>query len=254
MHNGRRRGLLTYSNTIATLALCIALGGTSYAAVNISGEQIRDGSVTSRDLRNGGVREADLGRGSVSGKKVRDFSLLARDFKAGELPTGTAGERGIPGAQGADGAPGPAGPPGPEGPAGAPGAAGAAGPAGPAGEVGPAGPAGPAGPQGPPGIAHLVRRKLNITFTATETAMNKTAAAMCASDEKVLGGGYDLPSTTNSNTNSLVYQVESSGPADASGQPIMDAPWDARGWALEVHRSSQTGGTVRVHVICSEIG
>jgi hypothetical protein len=104
MHNGRRRGLLTYSNTIATLALCIALGGTSYAAVNISGEQIRDGSVTSRDLRNGGVRESDLGRGSVSGKKVRDFSLLARDFKAGELPTGTAGERGIPGAQGADGA------------------------------------------------------------------------------------------------------------------------------------------------------
>jgi hypothetical protein len=61
---------------IACLALLVALAGTGYAAIT-------------------------LPRNSVTTVQVKDFSLLARDFKKGQLPAGKQG------------------PPGPAGPAGA---------------------------------------------------------------------------------------------------------------------------------------
>ena len=73
---------------VASLALLLALGGTGYAASQA------------------------LPRNSVTTIQVKDRSLLARDFKAGQLPRGAVG------------------------------------PAGPAGAAGPAGPAGPAGGAG----------------------------------------------------------------------------------------------------------
>src|SRR5205809_4962886 len=73
------------SMVIACFALLVVLGGTGYAAVQA------------------------LPRNSVTTVQVKDRSLLARDFKAGQLP------RGAPGPQGAAG---PAGPPGPAGAAG----------------------------------------------------------------------------------------------------------------------------------------
>ena len=102
-----------YSNVASTLALIVALGGTSYAAVaipknSIGSKEIANSSITSKDVKNG--------------------ALKAADFKAGQLPTGTGGSAG------------PAGPPGPAG------ATGQTGPAGPAGSAGPAGPQGPIGP------------------------------------------------------------------------------------------------------------
>jgi hypothetical protein len=62
----RVRRNLTYANTTATLAVFIALGGTSYAALQLTGRDIRDGSLTGRDLRRetlGGTRikESRLG-------------------------------------------------------------------------------------------------------------------------------------------------------------------------------------------------
>src|SRR5947209_12939854 len=69
---------------VACLALLLVLGGTGYAASQA------------------------LPRNSVTTVQVKDFSLLARDFKRGQIP------------------PGPVGPAGPEGPAG---------PAGPAGSA-----------------------------------------------------------------------------------------------------------------------
>src|SRR5205085_1719898 len=64
---------------IACAALLLVLGGTGYAAVQA------------------------LPRNSVTTVQVKDHSLLARDFRAGQLPRG---------------APGPAGPAGPAGPCG----------------------------------------------------------------------------------------------------------------------------------------
>jgi hypothetical protein len=76
-----------YANVTATLALIVALGGTSYAAIKLPAN-------------------------SVTSKTVKDRSLLSKDFKRGQIPagkTGPAGAAGPAGAQGAQGFPGPAG-------------------------------------------------------------------------------------------------------------------------------------------------
>jgi hypothetical protein len=70
---------------VASLALLVALGGTSYAAIQA------------------------LPRNSVTTIQVKDRSLLARDFRAGQIPRGP---RGLPGPAGPAGPAGPQGPPG----------------------------------------------------------------------------------------------------------------------------------------------
>ncbi|WP_210649036.1 hypothetical protein [Nocardioides sp. SYSU D00065] len=80
-----------YANVASTLALVVALGGTSYAAVaipksSVGSKQIIDSSVKSKDIKNG--------------------TLKGTDFKTGELPAGSQGPAG------------PAGPAGPQGPVG----------------------------------------------------------------------------------------------------------------------------------------
>ena len=87
---------LTYANVVATLALFVALSGTSYAALKITSRDVRDGSLRGRDIR----------AGSLKSKQVKDGSLLARDFKAGQLPAGAAGSTGPAGPAGPAGAPG----------------------------------------------------------------------------------------------------------------------------------------------------
>jgi hypothetical protein len=61
------RQRLTYANVVATIALFVALGGTSYAALRISGSQLKNRSVSGRKLKRntlGGVviKESRLGR------------------------------------------------------------------------------------------------------------------------------------------------------------------------------------------------
>jgi hypothetical protein len=63
----RLRRHFTYANVMATLAVFIALGGSSYAALNLTGRDITDGSLTHRELKRntlGGtkIREARLGK------------------------------------------------------------------------------------------------------------------------------------------------------------------------------------------------
>jgi hypothetical protein len=65
IHRLRRR--FTYANVMATLAVFIALGGSSYAALNLTGRDIRNGSLTYRELKRntlGGTRikESRLGK------------------------------------------------------------------------------------------------------------------------------------------------------------------------------------------------
>lgn len=98
-------------NHLAFLALFLALGGTSYAAVSLE----RD-SVGSKQIR----------KGAVTSDEVRNRSLLAEDFKGGELPRGRRGATGAAGARGATGPAGPAGPAGAAGKDGQPGQAGGA--------------------------------------------------------------------------------------------------------------------------------
>lgn len=104
----------TYSSVTATVALFVALGGSSYAALTITGGNVRNGSLTGSDIKNESIKGADvdngtltgsdLKNGSVAASDVKDGSLLAADFKAGQLPAGPAGPQGIQGPQGPAGA------------------------------------------------------------------------------------------------------------------------------------------------------
>lgn len=85
------RSRLTYANITATLALFVALGGGAYAAIKLPAD-----SVGTAQLRDNAVISA----------KVLDRSLLAKDFKLGQLPAGPqgpAGPSGPPGAPGVSG-------------------------------------------------------------------------------------------------------------------------------------------------------
>jgi hypothetical protein len=79
------------ATAIASAALLVALGGTSYAAATLP--------VNS-------VGTAQLRENAVVSTKVKNGSLLSVDFRAGQLPAGP---------RGATGPAGPAGPPGPQG-------------------------------------------------------------------------------------------------------------------------------------------
>jgi hypothetical protein len=89
---------------IALLALFVALGGTSYAAVSlpkgsVGSDQLQQasvttlklapGAITSKRLENGSVVRKKIGDGAVNSKKVANGSLLAEDLAAGVLPTST---------------------------------------------------------------------------------------------------------------------------------------------------------------------
>ena len=81
------------------------LGGSAFAAVRLSKNSVR-----SAHIKNGQVRKADLGRNAVDSSKVKDRSLLAADFAAGQLTPGPKGDKGEPGAPGERGQQGEAGP------------------------------------------------------------------------------------------------------------------------------------------------
>ena len=93
------RCYLTYSNVMATVAVFVALGGTSYAIAtgSIGSREIKNNSVGTKDLRNNGVRGRDVRNGTIRSGDVGNGSLLAADFKAGQLPAGERGLQGVPG-------------------------------------------------------------------------------------------------------------------------------------------------------------
>jgi hypothetical protein len=76
---------------VSVLALVIAMAGTGYAAFNLP-----KNSVGSRQLK----------ANAVASSKVKDRSLLAQDFKAGQLPAGAHGVQGDKGDKGDTGAAG----------------------------------------------------------------------------------------------------------------------------------------------------
>src|SRR3954451_1714241 len=99
----RRR--LTYANVVATIALFAALGGSSYAAITITGKNVKNSSLTGKDVKNNSLTGSDVK--SLKSGDVSDHSLLAQDFKAGQLPAGPQGSKGNKGDKGDKGDRGP---------------------------------------------------------------------------------------------------------------------------------------------------
>ena len=85
---------------VALLALFVALGGTSYATV----VNVPRNSVDTQHLKRNAVKPAKLAPNAVRTAHVLDGSLLAKDFKAGQLPQGPKGDRGEKGDKGDPGA------------------------------------------------------------------------------------------------------------------------------------------------------
>ena len=92
----RALGRGRYANVTSTMALVVALGGTAYAA----------NTIRSSDIVNGQVKRVDIANNAITSGKVADGKLLAKDFKAGQLPAGPKGDAGAAGAGGAPGAKG----------------------------------------------------------------------------------------------------------------------------------------------------
>ncbi|HEY1366473.1 MAG TPA: hypothetical protein VGF23_05145 [Gaiellaceae bacterium] len=146
---------------VACIALLVALGGTSVAAVTatvpnnsvgtpqlkkdavtsdkiksgaVQSAEIKDGTIGGNDIKNAAVSNAKLAGSSVTSDKVKDGSLQAHDFAAGQIP------------------------------------------------------AGPAGPAGPPGIAGLERQSNQSALTSG----TKTVSVSCPGGKKVIGGGVSV--------------------------------------------------------------
>jgi hypothetical protein len=54
------RNRLTFANVVSLLALFVALGGSSYAAISVSGRNVKNGSLTGKDVRNNSLTGADV--------------------------------------------------------------------------------------------------------------------------------------------------------------------------------------------------
>jgi hypothetical protein len=65
---------------VSALALVVASGGTSYAAMQITSKDIKNGTIQSKDIKDGGVKSRD----------IKDGTIKEKDLKKGLLdePTG----------------------------------------------------------------------------------------------------------------------------------------------------------------------
>src|SRR3954466_1564859 len=83
---------------IGLLALFIALGGTSYAAVTLPVN-----SVGTKQIKKNAVTKAKIKKNSVTSVKVKTGSCGRRALAAGEPPAGPPGPAGARGPQGVQG-------------------------------------------------------------------------------------------------------------------------------------------------------
>lgn len=96
------RARLSYANVVATIALFVALGGSSYAAITITTRNVPKNALTGADIR--GLTGRDVRDNSLTGRDVRRLTtrdvangrLLAEDFAPGQLPAGPKGDKGDP--------------------------------------------------------------------------------------------------------------------------------------------------------------
>jgi hypothetical protein len=136
---------------VASLALLVALGGTSMAAAT----QLGRNSVGTPQLIDGAVTNPKVRNNAINSSKVANRSLLRSDFAPGQLPAGPTG------------------------------------PQGPAGPAGPAGAAGAAGPAGVIGAVTVRSQSVAIPGGVAENGAYNTGdvTSLCASNERAISGG-----------------------------------------------------------------
>lgn len=88
-------GHATYANVMASIAVFIAIGGTSYAAISLPRN-----SVGERQLKNRAVGTREIRSGAVGSRAIRDGAVKVADL-AGSTRQRLAGTPGPPGPAGA---------------------------------------------------------------------------------------------------------------------------------------------------------
>jgi hypothetical protein len=200
---GRRR-LPAPGTVLAGVALVVALGGTAFAAGVLPANS---------------VGTAQLKNDAVVSSKVKRHSLLASDFKPGQL---RAGARGPAGSQG------PAGPPGPAGSTGA---------AGPAGPAGPQGPAGSKGDQGFSSLSYVVK-----SFGPFPAGTQYGGEAPCDNGRHAVGGGVvGVDSGVSEQSINSTYPSDGTGSTDPGNE----------GWSAWVDNLSTRPLGFDVYAVCA---
>jgi hypothetical protein len=102
----RFRPRISPAMAVALLALFVALGGGSYAAIqarigsaqiidnSILSRDVHDGTLQSADVRDGTLGSADVSDGTLEGADVRDGTLTASDLAPGLLADGFSAHKG----------------------------------------------------------------------------------------------------------------------------------------------------------------
>ena len=91
---------LSYASVTATLALLLAVGGTTAVGAQalLTGRNVKDESLTGADIQNDSLTGADIRAGSLGSNL---FSTIARANLRGQTgPAGPKGDTGETGAQG----------------------------------------------------------------------------------------------------------------------------------------------------------
>ena len=76
---------ISYANVMATLAVFIALGGTSYAALRITGHNIKNGTITGRDIKNHSVSRSDVRSLGSTGLRVTEVESTEKTLAPGDF-------------------------------------------------------------------------------------------------------------------------------------------------------------------------
>jgi hypothetical protein len=98
------RTRLTFANVVSMIALFVALGGSSYAALKVTSRNVPKDALTGADIKN--LTGKDVRNNSLTGADVKNLGsgdvangkLLAEDFAPGQVPKGETGPPGPPGA------------------------------------------------------------------------------------------------------------------------------------------------------------
>jgi hypothetical protein len=85
-----------HTTVVAYLALFAALGGSAYAAVTVTGKNIKDGTVTGRDVKNRSLGSKDIAQDAVKSKHIKNNSLRGADVNEaslGQVPSAARADR-----------------------------------------------------------------------------------------------------------------------------------------------------------------
>jgi hypothetical protein len=70
-----RRFLPSPAMVVAVVALVVSLGGSAYAALVITGKNIKNGTVTGADIRNHSLRGSDMKHDGIGGGSIKESTL-----------------------------------------------------------------------------------------------------------------------------------------------------------------------------------